>query len=380
MSTTLDNILNDMESGQPSAAPQPAPVHPTPQAVTAQSVQPAVSTPLQPARNPVTRPVQPQAQQVRQPQTVTQPTQPTQPTQQPQRQMSSQQALRERLMNQNNAQQQQQQAMQQREQQVSRQIVNNEIDEETKPAVNPKIVIGVAVACVAVLGFIIFQFAGKSKEPVQEEVAFNNDVVIPVVEEEPQEELAFSSSVAYTAEQQQQLQAAGATQEQIGEWMGSGVPFNYVYFTLKEQQYAFSLENSLPTYDMASDQYKDIIGDTWMSLPKRTDVEEWIPDYQAYTYEEKQNFDYEKVEPYGNQLFLKVYLDASTHSSWFFLCITPEEWNQLDDEGNVVVNYTYATHYKPYTDLFSAEEDTENIFITSATLDIIESLKNKNGG
>ena len=134
----------------------------------------------------------------------------------------------------------------------------------------------------------------------------------------------------------------------------------------------------LPLYDNSSDEYKDMIGDTWLSLNKRTDLVEWTDDYMAYSREEKQNLDYEKIEPYGNQLFLKIYLDADTHDSFFLLNISPQEWNQLDDAGNVVVNYTYSTHYKPYENVLEAVEDEQNIFITQASLDIIESLKNRN--
>ena len=204
-------------------------------------------------------------------------------------------------------------------------------------------------------------------------------VVGEVMLPEPVEEVVIEESIfaiTYDIEQVQNLLAAGATQEQVNEWQANGVEYNYVYFTMLDRYYGWQLSNTLPTYDIASDAYKDVIGQTWMSLPKRNDIVEWTEDMLAYEHQVKQNLDYEKVEPYGNQLFLKVYLDANTHDSWFFLNITPNEWNLLDDTGNVVVDYVYQTHWLPFENQLDAVEDEQNIFIVSATLDIIESIKN----
>lgn len=284
---------------------------------------------------------------------------------------STQQSLRDRMINESKGQQA---AKPNIEEEMEQEILDEEIEEEHKSGINMKVVIIAIVAVVIILIVLITQLGKKKEpEPVEEPV---EEVVVeePVFEEQP----ITYTPITYTAEEVMNLHAAGATNEQIEEWQQTAIPYDYVYYSMLEQYYAFQLRNTLPTYDMSSDEFKDVISDTWMALPKRTDIVEWTnPDYLAYQYEEKQNLDYEKVEPFGNQLFLKVYLDATTHESWFFLNITPEEWNQLDDTGNVVVSYTYSTHYKPYENSFDAEEDTENIFITNATLDIIASLKNR---
>jgi hypothetical protein len=292
---------------------------------------------------------------------------------------SSTQSLRDKMLAESQQQQQQRQPVEQvDENAVEQELLDEEYEEENKPAVNIKIVIGVVVLAVLILIIIIMQvLKGKNKEV--EEPVVEEEPIIEEVYTEPVVDEGFSiAAVTYSDDQISDLRNAGATTDQITAWQENGTPYEYVYYSMLENYYAFQLQNTLPTYDLTSDEYKETISDTWVALDKRTDVAEWSSDdYIAYTYEVTQNLDYEKIEPYGSQLFLKVYLDAQTHDEWFFLNITPMEWNQLDDTGNVVVNYTYCTHYLPYESKFDAVEDTENIFITDATLDIIQSLANQ---
>lgn len=294
---------------------------------------------------------------------------------------SSQQSLRDRMLNENRADAMRQEA-QQKEQELSEEIIEEEEDEEygSESGNKKKIIVIVCAIVFALICIIVIvaSLAGKGKDKEVEEQS-TEVVEQPVyddfiIEEEPVQNFL---AVTYDFEQVQQLRAAGATQEQIDEWQVTGVDYNYVYLTMLDRYYGWQLSNVLPTYDMASPEYKAVIDQTWMSLPLRSDIAEWTEDkYLAYSYDAQQNLDYEKIPPYGNQLFLKVYLDADTHDSWFFLNITPQEWNMLDDSGNVVVDYTYETHWLPFENQIDAVEDKENIFITSATLNIIESNKN----
>ncbi len=245
--------------------------------------------------------------------------------------------------------------------------------EQEKSKLNIKFILVVAVGC-ALVALIVFMVVSgkKGKEPPAEEVPLDLPVVEePVIEEPVVEEPVIMAN--YTADQMNNLRAIGITSDEITNYMENNVPYEYVYNTLMEQYWGWHLMNELPTYDMTSDKYKEVINQTWMSLPERHDLAEWTTDYIAYSYDVEANLDYEKVTPYGNQLFLKIYLDDNTHDSWFFLNIKPEEWNMLGPKGNVVVNYTYQTHYKPYESIFDAEEDKDNIFIISATLNIIKS-------
>lgn len=294
---------------------------------------------------------------------------------------STQQTLRDRMLNESKANTPNP-AMQQKEEELSDEIISDEVEEETgaesRGKKGPVIVIALIIVLIsAIILIVAFTSKGKKEEAdVTDETAATDVIEETPIEQEPiEQESIFKTTYDY--DQIQNLLAAGATNEQVTMWQDNGVDYSYVYYTMLDRYYGWQLDNTLPTYDMASPEYKEIIDDTWMSLPKRTDTAEWTEDkYLAFAYDIRQNLDYEKVEPYGNQLFLKVYLDADTHDSWFFLNVTPQEWNQLDESGNVVVDYTYQTHWLPYENQIDAVEDKENIFITKATLNIIESNKN----
>lgn len=292
--------------------------------------------------------------------------------------VSSQQSLRDRMLSESKSETVRKE-YEQKEEDLSEEIIEEEEEEDygtEKKGKTGKIIIAIiAVLALVVIGLMIFA-GGKDKEEtqVEEDVVAQEPVIIQPVEEVTIEENIFS--VTYDFEQIQNLIAAGATAQQVDEWQKNGVKYEYVYYTMMDRYYGWQLTNTLPTYDIATEEYKNVINQTWMSLPKRNDIIEWTEDMLAYEHQVRQNLDYEKVEPYGNQLFLKVYLDASTHDSWFFLNITPNEWNLLDDTGNVVVDYVYQTHWLPFENQLDAVEDEQNIFIVSAKLDIIESIKN----
>lgn len=251
--------------------------------------------------------------------------------------------------------------------------VIEDTDEKEKSKLNIKFLLIVGGVCL-VVGVLIIMMASSSKNKAPEIVEEPLDEIPidfePVVDEEVYEPVVMAN---YTSDEMNNLRSIGITAEELNEFMQNNVPYDYVYNTMMEQYWGWHLMNELPTYDMTSEDYKSVIEQTWMSLPERHDLAEWTEDYIAYSYDVEDNLDYEKVTPYGNQLFLKIYLDDNTHDSWFFLNIKPEEWNMLGPKGNVVVNYTYQTHYKPFENIFDAVEDTDNIFITSATLNIIKS-------
>lgn len=295
-----------------------------------------------------------------------------------QQQQRSTGSIRDQMKQESQARAQQtrqaQQELEEDEYEGEEDILDDGDSEVEKGKLNLKLIIVLAGACalVALLVFMVVSGSKKHKEPEIEEepveeipIDFGMEVV-----EEPAEPVIMAN---YTAEQMNTLRSIGITSEELDSYMQNNVPFDYIYNTLTEQYWGWHLMNELPTYDMTSNDYKSIIDQTWMSLPERHDLAEWTTDYIAYSYDVEDNLDYEKITPYGNQLFLKIYLDDNTHDSWFFLNIRPEEWNLLGPRGNVVVNYTYQTHYKPYENIFDAEEDTENIFITAATLNIIKS-------
>lgn len=241
-------------------------------------------------------------------------------------------------------------------------------DVKKKKGINPKILIG-CIAAALVVGLIMVLSGGGKKEEVVEEVPLDTTLA--------DEELVFiepvfdNAYVGYTADEVNELRNIGLTGTEIESYQNQGVPYQTAFNITREQYWAAQLEYQLPLMDMSSDDYYKEISKTWLTLPERQDLPEWTEEGIAYSYSLKKNLDYEKVDVHGSQLFLKVYLDDNKHENWFFLNVTPQEWLLLEDAGNVVVDYTYTTHFKPYTNLFEAEEDTEDIFITAAKLNII---------
>lgn len=221
------------------------------------------------------------------------------------------------------------------------------------------IVAGVVIVLLLGLVFIITKFGGKKSDddvtPVDEWNEDDFDWIVP-------EEEVFS----YNTEQRDILREMGWTADEIEAAEANGTPASTLIKQAKAARNAYVQMTLAPMYDTASDEYKHFIEQTWLTLPQRDDMNEW-QNIAAY-YQDRKNFDYEKIDVYGKQLFIKVYLDDNLHEDWFFITVTPEEWDRLDDFGNIVVNYTYVTRYIG-DDIWTAEEDLEDYYITDASIE-----------
>lgn len=239
-------------------------------------------------------------------------------------------------------------------------------NDEGKPKFKPsKTMVFIIAGMVIVALIVMFAMLSRNKDTEEEPE-------VPTYED-PFEDpdliwITPSSSLFYTEEEKAALRAAGYTGEDIDAFAADSIPAADKIAEAEAARDAWIQEAIAPLYDTTSDEFKEYIAQTWLTLPERTDMYEWRQVATYYT--ERKNLDYEKVGVYGNQLFIKVYLDDSAHDDWFFLCVTPAEWLQLNDNGNVIVNYVYCTRFVG-DDLMSSYEDMENIFITSATLEII---------
>ncbi len=226
-----------------------------------------------------------------------------------------------------------------------------------------KVVYIIVAAILGLLLFAYFLFGGDKKEGGETEPTPTPEEPIEWLDPVGQEQFL------YTPQEVDALRTAGYTGTEIEEYQTAQTPAQDLIDIAEARRDAWIKDSVVPLYDMASDEYKHQTSQTWLTLPQRTDAAEWTMISAYYT--ERKNLDYEKIDIYGNQLFIKVYLDDSAHEDWFFLCVTPDEWNKLSDQGNVIVNYTYCTHLVG-DDYMSAVEDTENIFITQASLEIIQ--------
>lgn len=238
--------------------------------------------------------------------------------------------------------------------------------DKEKKKFNPVIAVGIFIGF-AVLLVILMVF---SKKPEDAGNAGDN----PVTDNPIEDDLVWIDPITdantfYTPEQIAKLREVGYTGDEIEQFATFGEDVNAKIREAEAARDAWLQEAVAPLFDATSQEYKDFISQTWLTLPERKDLDEWTQ--VAGYYEERKNLDYEKVTTYGNQLFIKIYLDDDNHTDWFFLNVTPEEWIKLKEKGNVIVTYTYCTRYITSADGFNVE-DFDNTFITGAALEIIE--------
>lgn len=229
---------------------------------------------------------------------------------------------------------------------------------------NPKLVLGIGgIVVLTAVVFMIFSGPRTQQQAEETTTEFIDPFDNPgVVWDEP------DGTLFYSQEDVIALREAGYTGWEIEQYGIEQRSADELIEEAKVLRDAWVQEAVAPLYDMSSDAYKEMVSQTWLSLRKRADVNEW-EDIAGY-YQVRANLDYEKVDVYGNQLFVKIYLSDNNHDDFFFVFVTPEDYNKLKDSGNVIVNYTYVTRYL-HPDEYTSVEDTRNIFIISASLEII---------
>lgn len=297
------------------------------------------------------------------------------PAQTAQQQTTVQQAPNNAMNDLNNLQQQaaQQQQVQQQVQQFTEQAQSQQNDTVINTTntssgfqwspMKALAIVGIVLVIIVLLVVVMlknnsFSFGEKESEEVVD--PFDDpsmEWLDPVV-------VAFK----YTTAEIEQLRAAGYTGDEIEDYQTMETPVQDLLDMAEEARKDY-LANLAKKYDVTTPEFEEYISQTWLSLPPRTDADEWTEIASYYT--DRKNFDYEKVEPHGNQLWLKIYLDDNIHENWFYLNVKPEDWVRLNDYGNVIVNYEYCTRLV-HDGEFDTYEDEDSIFITGATLEIIE--------
>lgn len=88
----------------------------------------------------------------------------------------------------------------------------------------------------------------------------------------------------------------------------------------------------------SSPAYQELLQQTWLGgeiLQTPTD-----PTLIQSTTVKRANVDYVKIPPHGNQLFVRLNMPDGKRS---FMCVSPVTYAQLNDSGNIVVDYTVVT-------------------------------------
>lgn len=231
---------------------------------------------------------------------------------------------------------------------------------------NPVMAIAMVIA---VLLVAFFGYSSISKHKTDADGEETSEPSLDPFEDPDLEWIIPGSQWEYTPEQIAQLRAAGYTGTEIEQYAQTMTPYTDLIKRAEAARDAYIQEAIAPLYDTASDEYKRFISQTWLSLEKRVDIYEWKT--TAMNYSRRENLDYEKVDVYGNQLFIKIYLDDFDHSDWFYCLVTPDEWNKLKNAGNIIVNYTYSTRIVG-DDPMNFYEDTDNFYIISSSIEFVE--------
>lgn len=133
------------------------------------------------------------------------------------------------------------------------------------------------------------------------------------------------------------LRKWGFTNNQMEIASRDGISAEAMVEQAKQERKEAQWEAMMEAADGASEAYQSLLRQTWLGQPpmdisgfNSTDVM-----YATESYTE--NVDYEKVDPSGMQLWVKCFLKNGTTA---FMQCPPARYNELDQSGNIVVQYT----------------------------------------
>lgn len=203
--------------------------------------------------------------------------------------------------------------------------VRREEDTEST-SVNKKLILIIAGGVLAFLLIVIAAMALADKKEANEQARAEE-----LLEEE--QEAAFE----YSMEDVEQLRLNGYTGDEIEENELKSIPAAQLIEEAKAARQAQYEAEIKPYFDGASEQFLSVYNKTWLGQPELV-FDPTVESFGYYT--DVQNLDYEKVPPTGYQLFLKIYLGRDGKA--FFMSVTPEQWLELPDSGNIVVEIQYT--------------------------------------
>lgn len=246
-------------------------------------------------------------------------------------------------------------------------VDNEVVNVKEKKSIDKKIVLmGAGVLALVIFGAgLVYHFNNKSSVDTESVAEYDSG---SLSDEAPswddngfEEDFGFK----YSDEQLEELRAAGYTGSEIEEYQKSSSDFDTLIAQAKEARLKWANETIAPVLDGKSEAYKKLEASTWLGLKDRTsDLKKFKADGMYTQYDAIKNFDYEKVEPTGVQLFLKVYIDGTKHKNFMFINVTPSRYKQLKQKGNIIIKYTYVVETKEvdgYT-----KENKKNMFVIAA--------------
>lgn len=162
---------------------------------------------------------------------------------------------------------------------------------------------------------------------------------IKTEEDIPEVEESSISLFSYTGEEVEALRSYGYTGGEIEINEVDCIPAEELINKAKQAINSRLLEQYTELRDntkiAGSEEYMRLLDDTWLAGPirevKTASSGVVIPEVK------RENVNYKKIAPHGNQLFIKLTLDNGT---FLFMVVSPKRYQELPESGNMIITYT----------------------------------------
>lgn len=221
-----------------------------------------------------------------------------------------------------------------------------------------------SVAAIGIFGIIILLILGKGNGGAGTDVlptpttAPADDIVQDWVEYEDPfglggEDQWVTNAFTYTEEELENLRRVGYTGTEIDNFALEEKPAQELIEAAEKAREEYLEETIEPYYKGRSEKFKKLEASTWVGLEEVEDGA--LPDSDEDFWNISKtnvtiNTDYEKVEPRGHQLFIKIYINDEK-DDWVYYQCTMNEYHQLKDSGNIIViakKHTFTTEDTSY--------------------------------
>lgn len=212
-------------------------------------------------------------------------------------------------------------------------------EQQTKKVVSPKILVGVGIGVIALTGviFSVAMVTRKAHDKKLEDEQFEQVKAVYESDKQMQEqETEPVSSVMYSDKELHALRKWGYTASEIQKASDDGLSAKSLVESARADREEAQKEALAAVSDTASDEYKQLLAQTWLG-GEPLDISGFdtsiVYEYNTHT----EIVDYDRVEPRGEQCFVKCYLDDGNAA---FMPVKPDRFNSLADHGNMVVDIT----------------------------------------
>lgn len=214
--------------------------------------------------------------------------------------------------------------------------------EKNSIKLNPKIVACICVAGVLIVGtggLLITMQKNKQARAIaeQEQAEYEDalktaDALVDSVIESQTQTSPEPVSVFSDAEIQA-LRKWGYTADEIELAGSEGLSAMSMVETARAAREEAQKEALAAVSDTASPEYQQLLSQTWLQ-GEDINLEGVNPTDVVSTSTRTVNLDYEKVQPKGTQLYLKLYLENGEVA---FMDVSPQRYVALNDSGNIVI-------------------------------------------